>query len=103
MGRGESKETDEKERRRHLRAQVQALAALQRVDQSLRENTQALQAGESRVAALGEAVHSHETAVTAIDQELSELTARQQDLEVRLAAAESKLKDRRMRITRIRN
>jgi predicted nucleic acid-binding Zn-ribbon protein len=86
-----------------LRAQIEALAALQRVDQSLRENTQALQAGESRVAALEQAVQTHETAVAAIETELSGLTARQRDLEARLAAAETKMKDRRMRITRIRN
>jgi predicted nucleic acid-binding Zn-ribbon protein len=86
-----------------LRAQIEALAALQRVDQSLRENTQALQAGESRVAALEQAVQTHETAVAAIETELSGLAARQRDLEARLAAAESKMKDRRMRITRIRN
>jgi predicted nucleic acid-binding Zn-ribbon protein len=86
-----------------LRAQIEALAALQRVDQSLRENTQALQAGESRVAALEQAVQTHETAVATIETELSGLAARQRDLEARLAAAESKMKDRRMRITRIRN
>jgi len=86
-----------------LRSQIEALAALQRVDQSLRENTQALHAGESRVAALGEAVHSHETAVAAIEEELTELGSRQRELEGKLSAAESKMKDRRMRITRIRN
>jgi uncharacterized protein len=86
-----------------LRAQIEALAALQRVDQSLRENTQALQAGESRVAALEQAVHAHETAVAAIETELAGLATRQRDLEGRLAAAETKMKDRRMRITRIRN
>src|SRR4029450_1551004 len=91
------------ERRGHLRAQIEALAALQRVDQSLRENTQALQAGESRVAALEEAVNGHTTAVAAIQVELDELGTRQRDLEGRLGATEAKMKDRRMRITRIRN
>src|SRR4029450_4004729 len=91
------------ERRGHLRAQIEALAALQRVDQSLRENTQALQAGESRVAALEEAVNGHTTAVRAIQAELDELGTRQRHLEARLSATESKMKDRRMRITRIRN
>jgi len=86
-----------------LREQIEALAALQRVDQSLRDNTQALQAGESRVAALAEAVQGHETAVAAAGRELGELQARQRDLEARLAATETKMKDRRMRITRIRN
>src|SRR5262249_26578967 len=70
---------------------------------SLRENTQALQAGESRVAALTEAVQGHQTAVAAAEQELGELQARQRELEARLTAAESKMKDRRMRITRIRH
>ncbi len=86
-----------------MRAQIEALAALQRVDQSLRDNTQALQAGESRVAALEEAVNGHTSAVTAIEVELAGLATRQRDLEGRLAAAESKMKDRRMRISRIRN
>ncbi len=86
-----------------MRAQIEALAALQRVDQSLRENTQALQAGESRVAALEQAVHAHQTAVAAIQSELSGLGVRQRDLEGRLTASETKMKDRRMRITRIRN
>ncbi len=86
-----------------MRAQIEALAALQRIDQSLRENTQALQAGESRVAALEEAVQAHETAARALAGELAESGARQRDLEGRLAVAESKMKDRRMRITRIRN
>jgi predicted nucleic acid-binding Zn-ribbon protein len=86
-----------------LRAQIAALAALQRVDQSLRENTQALQAGESRVAALEEAVSAHTTAASAIATEVAELSVRQRDLEGRLTATETKMKDRRMRITRIRN
>ena len=86
-----------------MRAQIEALAALQRVDQSLRENTQALQAGESRVAALEEAVRAHDTAAGEIEGELTELNAQQRDLETRLSLSESKMKDRRMRITRIRN
>ena len=98
------RETKEPEaRRQDLREQIEALAALQRVDQSLRENTQALQAGESRVAALAEAVQGHETAAATAEQELRELQARQRDLEARLTATETKMKDRRMRITRIRN
>ena len=53
--------------------------------------------------ALEDAVHAHETAVRSIEGEFAELTARQRDLEARLAVAESKMKDRRIRITRIRN
>jgi uncharacterized protein len=100
---GRSETNEPEARRRHLRQQIEALAALQRVDQSLRENAQALHAGESRVAALGEAVQVHEAAVAIAKQGLDDLTSRQRDLEGRLQAAESKMKDRRMRITRIRN
>ena len=100
---GRSETNEPEARRRHLREQIEALAALQRVDQSLRENTQAIQAGEGRVAALGEAVAGHEAAVAVAKQELDELTSRQRDLEGRLQVTESKMKDRRMRITRIRN
>ena len=70
---GRSETNEPEARRRHLRRQIEALAALQRVDQSLRDNTQALQAGESRVAALEEAVQAHEATVAAIAQELREL------------------------------
>jgi predicted nucleic acid-binding Zn-ribbon protein len=86
-----------------LRAQIEALAALQRIDQSLRENTQELQAGQSRVAAITDAVQAHATAVAEIAAELAQLMARQSELEGRLAQVESRMKDRRMRITRIRN
>jgi predicted nucleic acid-binding Zn-ribbon protein len=86
-----------------LPTQIEALAALQRVDQSLRDNTQAVEAGEGRVAALEEAVGTQTALTTAAREELAALGTRQRDLEGRLAAAETKMKDRRMRITRIRN
>ena len=86
-----------------MRAQIEALAALQRIDQSLRENTQELQAGQSRVAAITDAVQAHATAVAEIAAELAQLMARQSELEGRLSQVESRMKDRRMRITRIRN
>ncbi len=83
--------------------QIEALAALQRVDQSLRENTQAVEAGEGRVAALEQAVQAQTALAVTARQELDALGTRQRDLEGRLLAAETKMKDRRMRITRIRN
>jgi predicted nucleic acid-binding Zn-ribbon protein len=86
-----------------LSTQIEALAALQRVDQSLRDNTQAVEAGESRVAALEKAVEAQTAITNAAREELAGLGTRQRDLEGRLAAAETKMKDRRMRITRIRN
>src|SRR6185312_10783581 len=75
----------------------------QQVDQSLRTKTLAVAESEGRVAALEEAVRGQTTAAAGARGELRELSARQRDLEQRLSAAEAKMKDRRMRITRIRN
>jgi hypothetical protein len=86
-----------------LATQIELLATLQTVDQSLRSKTLEVAEGESRVAALEEAVRVQETATRAARDDLAALVARQRELEVRLNAAESKMKDRRMRITRIRN
>jgi predicted nucleic acid-binding Zn-ribbon protein len=86
-----------------LPTQIEVLASLQQVDQSLRTKTLAVAEGEGRVAALEEAVRGQTAAATAARDELAGLAARQRDLEGRLAAAEAKMKDRRMRITRIRN
>jgi hypothetical protein len=86
-----------------LPKQIEVLASLQQVDQSLRTKTLAVAEGEGRVAALEEAVRGQTAAATAAREDLAGLTARQRDLEGRLSAAEAKMKDRRMRITRIRN
>ena len=83
--------------------QIEELANLQTVDQSLRTKSLAVAEGEGRVAALEEAVRGQTAAANAAREENSALSARQRDLESRLAAAETKMKDRRMRITRIRN
>jgi predicted nucleic acid-binding Zn-ribbon protein len=86
-----------------LATQIEVLATLQLVDQSLRTKSNAVAEGEGRVAALEEAVRGQTAAAIAARDELKTLTVRQRDLETRLSAAESKMKDRRMRITRIRN
>jgi hypothetical protein len=86
-----------------LATQIELLATLQVLDQSLRAKTLEVAEAEGRVAALEEAVRTQATATAAARDELAVLTARQRDLETRLAAAEMKMKDRRMRITRIRN
>jgi predicted nucleic acid-binding Zn-ribbon protein len=86
-----------------LATQIEVLATLQVVDQSLRTKSLAVAEGEGRVAALEEAVRGQTAAAAAAREELATLSARQRDLEGRLAVAEAKMKDRRMRITRIRN
>jgi len=86
-----------------LPTQIEVLATLQLVDQSLHTKTRAVAEGEGRVAALEEAVRAQTAAASAARDELAALGVRQRDLEGRLAVAEAKMKDRRMRITRIRN
>jgi predicted nucleic acid-binding Zn-ribbon protein len=86
-----------------LPTQIEMLATLQTVDQSLRAKTLEISEAEGRVAALDEAVRAQTTATETGRSEVKGLGTRQRDLEGRLAAAEAKMKDRRMRITRIRN
>jgi predicted nucleic acid-binding Zn-ribbon protein len=86
-----------------LATQIEVLASLQLVDQSLRTKSLTVAESEGRVAALEEAVRGQTEAARVTRDEHSALSARQRDLEGRLAAAEAKMKDRRMRITRIRN
>jgi len=86
-----------------LPTQIEVLATLQLLDQSLHGKTRTVAEGEGRVAALEEAVRAQTTATGALRGELATLGTRQRDLEGRLTAAEAKMKDRRMRITRIRN
>jgi predicted nucleic acid-binding Zn-ribbon protein len=85
-----------------LATQIEALATLQIVDQSLRAKTLEISEAEGRVAALEEAVRAQMAATSEGRAEHVALAARQGDLEARLTAAEAKAKDRRMRITRIR-
>jgi predicted nucleic acid-binding Zn-ribbon protein len=86
-----------------LPTQIEVLANLQLVDQSLSAKTREVTEGETRVASLEDAVRGQSAATTAAREELAGLATRQRDLEGRLQVAESKMKDRRMRITRIRN
>jgi predicted nucleic acid-binding Zn-ribbon protein len=86
-----------------LTTQIELLATLQSVDQRLRTKTLEVADDEGRVAALEEAVRTQTVAAETVRQETAGLASRQRDLEARLTAAETKMKDRRMRITRIRN
>jgi predicted nucleic acid-binding Zn-ribbon protein len=86
-----------------LPTQIEMLATLQLVDQSLRAKNLEISEAEGRVAALEEAVRAQTAATATARDEVKGLGTRQRDLEGRLTAAEAKMKDRRMRITRIRN
>ena len=93
----------EKGESRTLATKIEVLAELQRVDQSLRENTIAVQSREVRVAELEKTLGDRRAEATTARDGLNGLTARQRDLEDKVAAIEHKMKDRRMRLTRIRN
>ena len=84
-------------------SQIELLVQLQQVDQKLRANTLAVESGEGRVAELDDAYRSKAFATDQARTAATALSARQRDLEERLTGSESKMKDRRMRITRIRN
>src|SRR5262245_35082538 len=86
-----------------LPSQIELLVELQQVDQTLRANTQAVAAGETRVAEIEAAYRAKAAATDAGRSTATALSGRQRELEERLGAAENKMKDRRMRITRIRN
>jgi len=86
-----------------LPTQIELLASLQVLDRSLRTKTLAVEEGQGRVAALEEAVRAQTAAAAGARTEVDGLTARQTELESRLSANEAKIKDRRMRLARIRN
>jgi len=83
--------------------QIETLAALQRLDQSLLESTAIIETSERQLAELDDAVTRSSQTAAASREALAVLEATQRDLEQRLAACEAKLKDKRMRIARIRN
>ena len=83
--------------------QIELLATLQFVDQALRDKQRITEESEGRVAALEQSLRAQTEAARAAREELNTLSARQRDLEARLSTGETKLRDRRMRITRIRN
>ena len=86
-----------------MATQVELLAQLQRVDQSLKSNLDAIESRRQRLAELDQQLGARRTQLAAAEAEVAALERRQRELEAQLADAESKMKDRRMRIARIRN
>ena len=86
-----------------MATQIELLASLQLVDRSLREKERMIEESQARVAELEENGRQRGSELTAAREALGALLARQSELESRLTANEAKLKDRRMRVTRIRN
>ena len=83
-------------------SQIELLADLQIVDQRLREKRRSVEESEGRLAALQEALARHTASAVESRTALEGLAAKQQDLEEKLGANEARVKDRRMRINRVR-
>jgi predicted nucleic acid-binding Zn-ribbon protein len=86
-----------------LTTQVALLAQLQRVDQNLKSNSEAVEARRSALAQLDAQIAAQRGQVAAAEADLAALERRQRELDAQLTDAETKMKDRRMRIARIRN
>jgi hypothetical protein len=86
-----------------LPTQVELLAQLQRVDQSLKSNTEAVEARRSALEQLDAQIAAQRQQVATVEAEFAAVERRQRELDAQLTDAENKMKDRRMRIARIRN
>ena len=86
-----------------MATQVALLAELQRVDQNIKSNSEAVEARRSALQQLDTQIAAQRQQVAAAEADLAALEKRQRELDAQLTDAEAKTKDRRMRIARIRN
>jgi len=86
-----------------LATQVALLAELQRVDQDIKCNSEAVETRRSALGQLDAQIAAQRELVVKAEAELAALERRQRELDAQLTDAEAKTKDRRMRIARIRN
>lgn len=86
-----------------MRNQIELLVNLQTIDLQLRERTDAIDALRRELAELDGTLGAQRQALEAVRAERAELEARRRDIEGTLADEEAKMKDRRMRLNRIRN
>ena len=86
-----------------MATQVALLAELQRVDQNIKSNSEAVEARRSALQQLDAQIAAQRQQVAAAEAEWAALERRQRELDAQLTDAESKTKDKRMRIARIRN
>jgi predicted nucleic acid-binding Zn-ribbon protein len=83
--------------------QVELLVELQVVDQQLRERTEAIDVLRRQLADIESELAAQRKLLDACRAERADLETRRRDLEGTLSDEESKMKDRRMRLNRIRN
>lgn len=86
-----------------MATQVALLAELQRVDQDIKCNSEAVETRRSALGQLDAQIAAQRELVVKAEAELAALERRQRELDAQLTDAEAKTKDRRMRIARIRN
>jgi uncharacterized protein len=86
-----------------LANQIELLVTLQTIDLQLRERTDAIEALRREIAELDSDLAAQRQALDAVRAERADLEARRRDIEGTLADEEAKMKDRRMRLNRIRN
>jgi predicted nucleic acid-binding Zn-ribbon protein len=86
-----------------LENQVELLVNLQVVDQQLRERTEAIEALRRGLADIEGELQGQGKLLEACKAERAELEARRREMQGALDDEESKMKDRRMRLNRIRN
>jgi predicted nucleic acid-binding Zn-ribbon protein len=83
--------------------QIELLVSLQNIDLQLRERTDAIEVLRREIADLDGMLATQRQALDAVRAERAELESRRRDIEGSLADEEAKMKDRRMRLNRIRN
>lgn len=84
-------------------ASIDRLAALQELDRQLREKTERLQTWQAEITELEDQLQRQQETTRAAQAERDLVMARQRELEANLEAEEAKMKDRRMRLNRVRN
>lgn len=83
--------------------QIELLVDLQTLDQELRERNETIETLRRQVADIESELQEQRKTLEAVRAERAELDARRRDLEGTLDSEGSKMKDRRMRLNRIRN
>ena len=86
-----------------IEGSISQLAALQELDRHRREKTELVHALEAEVAELEEALLRQRDATRVLQNEREVAEGRRRELEAHLEAEEVKMKDRRMRLNRVRN
>lgn len=84
-------------------AALSQLAELQSLDRVRREKLKAVEELEAEISQLEEEIGAHKESTAAATAELAQAEARRRELEATLESESTKMKDRRMRLNRVRN